>query len=75
MQSPDEKAIAETAATKASTIIAAYQNDLIDKEVADKELISLDGIFDKLTDEQAEQGRGVTYTNTRMMNDPMAGII
>ena len=75
MQSPDEKAIAETAATKANTIIAAYQNDLIDKEVADKELISLDGIFDKLTDEQAEQGRGVTYTNTRMMNDPMAGII
>lgn len=75
MQSPDEKAIAETAATKASTIISAYQNDLIDKETADKELIALDGIFDKLTDEQAEQGAGVTYSGTRLMNDPMAGIV
>ena len=75
MQSPDEKVIAETAATKTSAIISAYQNDLIDKETADKELMELDGIFDKITDEQAEAGAGVTYSGTRMMNDPMAGIV
>jgi phage-related protein (TIGR01555 family) len=75
MQSPDEKAIAETGAIKANTVIAAYQNDLIDKETADKELIDIEGMFDKITDEQAEEGRGVTYSGTRMMNDPMAGIV
>jgi phage-related protein (TIGR01555 family) len=75
MQSPDEKAIAETGAIKANTVIAAYQNDLIDKETADKELIDIEGMFDKITDEQAEEGRRITYSGTRMMNDPMAGIV
>ena len=75
MQSPDEKQIAETAAIKANAVIAAYQNDLIDKETADKELIDIDGLFDKITDEQAEAGKGITYSSERMMNDPMAGIV
>lgn len=75
MATPDEKEAAETAEKITSSIVMAYQSDLIDRETASKELMNIDGVFDKVTDEMAEEGRGVTYTGSKMMNDPMMGLV
>ena len=75
MQSPDEKAIADTASVKTAAVISSYQNDLIDQETATKELIDINGLFDKITDEQAEAGRGVKYSQATAMSDPISGLI
>ena len=75
METPDEKEVAETAERITSSIVMAYQNDLIDRETATKELMTVEGVFDKVTDEMAEEGRGITYTDSKMMNDPMMGLV
>jgi phage-related protein (TIGR01555 family) len=75
MQTPKEKDIAETAEKYTGAIVEAYQNDLIDRETATKELMQIDGLFDKVTDELAEEGRGITYSQSKMMNDPMIGMV
>lgn len=75
MRTPDEEKNAIIAEKKAGTIIAAYNANLIDKETALKELMELDGVFDKITDELAEQGRGVTAAAELMMRDPMSGMM
>lgn len=75
MQTPDEEKNANIAEKKASTIIAAFNANLIDKETAAKELRDLDGIFDKITDEMAEEGRGVTSAQMLAMRDPFSGLM
>ena len=75
MQDADEAERAEIAAKKSQAIVNAYMSDLIDQETAAKELQQIDGMFDKITDEQAEQGRGITFTKSRTMNDPLAGLM
>lgn len=75
MQTPDEEKNATIAEKKAGTIIAAFNANLIDKETAAKELRDLDGIFDKITDEMAEEGRGVTAAQMLAMRDPFSGLM
>ena len=75
MQTPDEEKNATIAEKKAGTIIAAFNANLIDKETAAKELRDLDGIFDKITDEMAEEGRGVTAAEMLSMRDPFSGLM
>ena len=74
MQTPDELNNANIADKKTGAIIAAYQSDLIDKETAAKELQAIPDIFDKITDEMAEEGRGVTFTKSQMLSDPFSGL-
>lgn len=77
METPDALQIADVAQRKTSAIVQAYQSDLLDQSTARKELQALDaetGLFGKLPDELAEEGKGVTATSTRSMLDPMAGL-
>lgn len=74
MKTPDEEKIANIAEKKAGTIMAAYNSNLIDKETADKELQALDGVFDKITDEMAEEGRGITAISQQALSDPFSGL-
>ena len=70
METPDETKRAEAGAKKAEIVISAYQTNLIDKSTALKELRDIDGIFDKLTDEQTDVGEGVYFQDDQRMNDP-----
>jgi hypothetical protein len=77
MQTPNNIEIADIAQKKTAAIVQAYQSDLIDLETARKELQALDvetGMFGKLSDDLVGQGRGVTYSESMQMRDPMAGI-
>lgn len=74
---PDAKEIAEIADRKTNAVITAYQNDLIDSATAQQELQTMSdetGMFSKISDESIEAGKGKTYTDSRMMADPMAGL-
>lgn len=78
MRTPDANEIAEITAKNTSAIIAAYQNDLIDRATAMQELQNLSdetGIFAKITDEDVEANKGIRYTDSKLMNDPLAGLM
>lgn len=77
MQTPDSKEIAEIAGRKTDAILAVYQNDLVDSATTQQELQAMSdetGMFSKISDESIEAGKGKTYTSSRMMADPMAGL-
>lgn len=77
MSTPDAAEVANVTERKTGAIISAYQSNLIDKGTALKELNALSdevGIFGKITDEEIEEAKGVTYTNTQLMNDPLSGL-
>ena len=77
MQTPDAKEVAEIADQKTNAILAVYQNDLIDSATAQQELQAMSdetGMYRKISDESIKAGKGRTYTNSRMMADPMAGL-
>lgn len=73
METPDEDKVASICQKKVEAVATAWQSNLIDKSTALKELRDIDGIFDKLTDDQTEEGKGVYFQNERMMNDPFLG--
>lgn len=75
METPDEEKTARICKDKVEAVIETYQSNLIDKSTALKELRDIDGIFEKLTDEQTEAGEGVYFTSERTMNDPLAGVM
>lgn len=77
MWSPDAKEIAEIAERKTSAVLAVYQNDLIDSSTAQQELQATadeTGMWSKISDESIKAGEGKTYTRSRMMADPIAGL-
>ncbi len=77
MWTPDAREIAEIAERKTNAVLAAYQNDLIDSAAAQQELRAMadeTGMFGNISDESIEAGRGKTYTSSRMMADPLAGL-
>lgn len=77
MWTPDAKEIAEIAERKTNAVLAVYQNDLVDAATAQQELQALGdetGMFSKISDEAIEAARGQTYTNSRLMADPLAGL-
>lgn len=77
MWTPDAKEIAEIAERKTNSVLAVYQNDLVDAATAQQELQALGeetGMFSKISDEAIEAARGQTYTNSRLMADPLAGL-
>lgn len=77
MQTPDAKELAEIADHKTNAVLSVYQNDLIDSATAQLELKAMSdetGMYSKISDESIEAGIGQTYTNSRMMADPMAGL-
>ncbi len=77
MWTPDAKEIAEIAERKTGAVVSAYQNDLLDAGTAMEELRALadeTGMFGRIPDESIEAGKGQTYTKSRMMADPMAGL-
>lgn len=77
MSTPDAREVAEIAERKAGAIVAVYQNDLIDASTAMQELQTLEpdtGLFGKITDEAIENAKGQTYTSSKLMPDPFAGI-
>lgn len=77
MSTPDAKESAEIAQKSVDAIIATYQADLIDRSTALKELQLLEpttGLFGKISDEDIEAAKGITYTKSKLMTDPMAGL-
>mgnify|MGYP000037252182 FL=1 len=77
MQTADAKEQAEITERNTNSILAAYQNDLIDAATAQQELQAMGeetGIFSRISDETIEAARGQTYTKSRLMTDPMAGL-
>lgn len=77
MWTPDAKEIAEIAERKSGAVIAAYQNDLLDASEAMQELQALaeeTGMFGKISDKRIAAGKGQTYTSSKMMADPLAGL-
>lgn len=77
MWTPDAKEIAEIAERKSGAVIVAYQNDLLDAATAMQELQNLEeetGLFGKISNDDIEAGKGKTYTQRKLMNDPLAGL-
>lgn len=77
MQTADAKEQAEITERNTNSILAVYQNDLIDAATAQQELQAMGeetGIFSRISDETIEAARGQTYTKSRLMADPMAGL-
>lgn len=77
MWTPDAKEIAEIAERKSGSVIVAYQNDLLDAATAMQELQNLEeetGLFGKISNDDIEAGKGKTYTQRKLMNDPLAGL-
>lgn len=77
MSTPDAKESADIAQKSVDAIIAAYQADLIDRSTALKELQLLEpttGLFGKISDEDIEEAKGITYTKSKLMTDPLAGL-
>ena len=76
MQTPDAKDIADITERKSNAILAVYQNDLVDAATALQELQGLadeTGLYSKITDEAVEAGKGKLYSQSRSMQDPLAG--
>lgn len=76
-RTPTEKEKAEIAERKTASILEVYKAGLIDKAGALQELKSLEkgtGMYDNITDEMIDEGRGV-YVYDQQMNDPIMGII
>lgn len=77
MQEAKANETAEIAERKTNAILAAYQNDLIDSATAQQELQVManeTGMFSKISDESIEAGKGKTYTSSKLMQDPQAGL-
>lgn len=77
MQTADAREQAEITERNTNAILAAYQNDLIDGATAQQELQAMGeetGMFSKISDEAIAAARGQTYTNSKLMNDPLAGL-
>ena len=77
METADAKEQAEITERNTAAILSVYQNDLIDAATAQQELKAMGeetGIFGKISDEAIEAARGQTYTNQRLMADPLAGL-
>lgn len=77
METADAKEQAEITERNTASILSAYQNDLIDAATAQQELKAMGeetGIFGKISDEAIEAARGQTYTNSKLMADPLAGL-
>ncbi len=77
METADAKEQAEITERNTAAILSVYQNDLIDAATAQQELKAMgeeNGIFGKISDEAIEVARGQTYTNQRLMADPLAGL-
>lgn len=77
MKTADAREQAEITERNTNAILSAYQNDLIDAATAQQELQAMGeetGIFSRISDETIEAARGQTYTKSRLMADPMAGL-
>ena len=77
LQTPDAGEIAEIGERKTTAIVTAYQSDLIDAGTSLKELQAMSeetGMYSNITDEDIEAGKGKTYSNSRTMQDPFAGL-
>ena len=77
METADAKEQAEITERNTASILSVYQNDLIDAATAQQELKAMGeetGIFGKISDEAIEAARGQTYTNSKLMADPLAGL-
>ena len=77
MQTADAKEQAEITERSANAILAVYQNDLIDAATAQQELQAMGeetGILSKISDESIEAAKGKTYTSSKLMADPLAGL-
>ena len=77
MQTADAKEQSEIIERNTASILSVYQNDLMDAATAMQELQAMGeetGIFSKISDEAIEAARGQTYTNSKLMADPLAGL-
>lgn len=77
MQNADAREQSEIVERNTNAILAVYQNDLIDAATAQQELQAIGeetGLFSKISDEAIEAAKGQTYTNSKLMSDPLAGL-
>ena len=77
MQTPDARETAEIIERRTNAILAVYQNDLADAATAMKELKRMEedaGMFGSISDEAIQAGEGQTYTSSKLLQDPMAGL-
>ncbi len=77
MQTPDADQQSQITERNTNAILAVYQNDLIDAATAQQELRTMGedtGIFGRISDADIEASKGQTYTNSKLMADPLAGL-
>ena len=75
---PNATEVATIAQTKASTVLAAFQANVITLGAAQKELKDLSeetGLFDSITDEEIEANKDKTFQDVTAMQDPLAGLL
>lgn len=77
METPSPLENADVVQKKTASIVTAYNADLIDQETARKELQMMgdeSGVFNSISDELIGAGKGVMFSSTQQMSDPMAGL-
>lgn len=77
LQTPDSNEVADIVDKKTQAVLSAYQSDLIDAATALKELKALadeTSMYNSISDEAIEQAKGMTYSDYKAMQDPLAGL-
>lgn len=77
LQTPDSSEVADIAEKKTRSIMEVYQGDLIDAATAQKELKALadeTGMYSTISDEAIKAAEGKTYSDYKVMQDPLAGL-
>ncbi|MDK2966489.1 DUF1073 domain-containing protein [Lacrimispora sp.] len=77
LQTPDSSEVADIAEKKTQSVMAVYQSDLIDAATAQKELKALadeTGMYSTISDEAIKAAKGKTYSDYKVMQDPLAGL-
>lgn len=78
VRTPSETEKAEIAQRKTTSIIEAFNSNLIPQDAAMKELHALSettGLFANITDKMIEQGDGVWAKDMQQLNDPYMGLL
>lgn len=78
MKTLDDSEKAQLNQQISSSILEAFNSNLITQDIAQKELKNLSektGVFTNITDELIEQSKGKFINDLQQMNDPMAGMM
>lgn len=74
---PTAKEVAEIAKAKVETIVAAFQANLLDQAIAQRELKKLaeeTSMFDSISEETIKKNEGKTFQDVTALRDPLMGL-